>query len=285
MEIKYNKIKEYNDISNLIVNLLKLNILDKKYYLFTIINKNEIYKEEEFEFDNIKEIENIKDNQIKIYLNYSNAYLINIFGNVPSYNNKKREKEIFFSLIESKVAGMGVAASRDISKKDGYILEYIGEIIRKGIDDIREKKYAKEGIYSTYFFLLQNSKNKKLSEEKKKLLKEKDKLKKKKETEEILVKIGNIEEKIEFIDEEISEEYIIDATKKGNISRFINHRCCPNLITDLIEINGEEKMLFKVKDDIIKKGTELFFDYCLSSEGTANESKCNCGASECQGFM
>jgi SET domain-containing protein len=42
---------------------------------------------------------------------------------------------------------------------------------------------------------------------------------------------------------------IIDAGPKGNLSRFINHSCDPNLITQKWTVNGDVRVgLFAVKN-------------------------------------
>ena len=53
---------------------------------------------------------------------------------------------------------------------------------------------------------------------------------------------------------------VIDATLKGNISRFINHSCDPNAETQKWTVNGELRIGFFSKRDIIA-GEELTFDY------------------------
>lgn len=53
---------------------------------------------------------------------------------------------------------------------------------------------------------------------------------------------------------------VIDATLKGNISRFINHSCEPNAETQKWTVNGELRIGFFSKRDIVA-GEELTFDY------------------------
>ena len=53
---------------------------------------------------------------------------------------------------------------------------------------------------------------------------------------------------------------IIDATMKGNISRFINHSCDKNAKFIFWKVNGVELVgIFAIKD--IKKGDEITVDY------------------------
>ncbi|XP_052226023.1 histone-lysine N-methyltransferase NSD2-like isoform X2 [Dreissena polymorpha] len=76
---------------------------------------------------------------------------------------------------------------------------------------------------------------------------------------------------------------IIDAGPKGNLSRFMNHSCDPNLETQKWNVNGDVRVgLFALRD--IKEGEELTFNYnfdCLGNEQT----KCQCGAENCSGFL
>ncbi|RUS83107.1 hypothetical protein EGW08_009139 [Elysia chlorotica] len=81
----------------------------------------------------------------------------------------------------------------------------------------------------------------------------------------------------------LDKNRIIDAGPKGNCSRFMNHSCCPNLVTQKWTINGDIRVgLFALKD--IPKGSELTFNYNLECLG--NEKKaCVCGADNCSGFL
>ncbi|KAL4560611.1 hypothetical protein LXL04_032764 [Taraxacum kok-saghyz] len=78
----------------------------------------------------------------------------------------------------------------------------------------------------------------------------------------------------------------IDATKIGNIARFVNH-CCDggNLSTILVRNSGGllPRVCFFASQDILKD-QELTFSYGDSSLNL-NGSKCFCGASCCTGIM
>ena len=56
------------------------------------------------------------------------------------------------------------------------VVEYVGEVIRQSVADMREKRYEDEGMGSCYMF-------------------------------------------------KINDEMIVDSTKRGNNSRFMNHSC------------------------------------------------------------
>jgi len=51
-------------------------------------------------------------------------------------------------LARSKIAGLGLYATRDLEKGQ-MVIEYIGEVIRSDLTDVREKKYEAQnrGIY------------------------------------------------------------------------------------------------------------------------------------------
>ena len=114
--------------------------------------------------------------------------------------------------------------------------------------------------------------------------------------------------------------YTVDATFYGNLSRFINHSCDPNLSIFSVFINNldpnmPQLAMFAKRD--IKRGEQITFDYCQSSsqdqsqtqvssvlaspsktvsgtlpepedgegdrEGRANvRSECRCGAKNCR---
>ena len=78
---------------------------------------------------------------------------------------------------------------------------------------------------------------------------------------------------------------VCDATKQGNVARFINASCDPNCYTKIITLDGKQRIVIYAKKDI-KVGEELCYDYKFSLED--DESKripCCCGAPECKGFM
>lgn len=59
---------------------------------------------------------------------------------------------------------------------DEMVIEYVGEVVRQCVADVREKRYEAAGIGSSYLF-------------------------------------------------RVDHDYIIDATRRGGLARFINH-CC-----------------------------------------------------------
>lgn len=64
----------------------------------------------------------------------------------------------------------------------------------------------------------------------------------------------------------LRSDAIIDATTRGNISRFINHSCDPNAETQKWTVNGELRIGF-FSTRYIPAGEELTFDYQLQRYG------------------
>ncbi|CAH8562745.1 unnamed protein product [Schistosoma intercalatum] len=81
----------------------------------------------------------------------------------------------------------------------------------------------------------------------------------------------------------LDSQRIIDAGPKGNLSRFMNHSCDPNLNTQKWTVNGDNRIgLFAVRD--ISAGEELTFNYNFVALGQ-ERLNCRCGASNCVGFL
>ncbi len=54
----------------------------------------------------------------------------------------------------------------------------------------------------------------------------------------------------------------MDATFCGNMARFINHCHDPNCEVNIVNVNGDKKVMVSAKRDIVP-GEELTYDYCL----------------------
>ena len=84
-----------------------------------------------------------------------------------------RKKQIKFA--KSMIHDWGLFALEPIAAEE-MVIEYVGQSVRPAVADLREKKYQRIGIGSSYLF-------------------------------------------------RVDGETIIDATKVGNLARFINHSC------------------------------------------------------------
>ncbi|KAK5773321.1 hypothetical protein PVK06_049627 [Gossypium arboreum] len=81
---------------------------------------------------------------------------------------------------------------------------------------------------------------------------------------------------------EIRKDFTIDATFKGNTSRFLNHSCDPNCVLEKWQVEGETRVgVFAARS--IKVGEPLTYDYRFVQFGP--EVRCHCGASNCQGYL
>ncbi|XP_017465472.1 PREDICTED: histone-lysine N-methyltransferase SETD2-like [Rhagoletis zephyria] len=81
----------------------------------------------------------------------------------------------------------------------------------------------------------------------------------------------------------LQADEFIDATRKGNVTRFINHSCDPNSQTEKWTVNGELRVgFFTFKH--VKAGEEITFDYQFQRYGKKAQ-KCFCGTDKCCGYI
>ena len=81
----------------------------------------------------------------------------------------------------------------------------------------------------------------------------------------------------------MSQDEIIDASKKGNNARFINHSCDPNCKTQKWLVDGKTRVGIFAKC-FIAEGTELTFDYKFERHGGKRQI-CLCNTAKCKGFI
>ncbi|KAF2861076.1 hypothetical protein K470DRAFT_46180 [Piedraia hortae CBS 480.64] len=81
------------------------------------------------------------------------------------------------------------------------------------------------------------------------------------------------------------DDFIIDATKKGGIARFINHSCDPNCTAKIINVGSEPRIvIYALKD--IAMGQELTYDYKFEREiGSTDRIPCLCGSANCKRYL
>lgn len=82
----------------------------------------------------------------------------------------------------------------------------------------------------------------------------------------------------------------VDASKSGNVTRFFNHSCRPNLEVAAVRVDSFVPRLAFFARTRIECGEELTFDYAGGSNfGSGDQArgrrKCRCGALECRGFL
>ena len=77
--------------------------------------------------------------------------------------------------------------------------------------------------------------------------------------------------------------HVVDASRKGNDSRLINHSCDPNLETQKWTVNGENRIgLFAIRN--IPQGEELTFNYQFETF-SSKPFKCLCRTAKCTGWI
>jgi len=81
----------------------------------------------------------------------------------------------------------------------------------------------------------------------------------------------------------LHNDLFIDATQKGNISRYFNHSCDPNCETQKWTVNGELRIGFFTRRPV-SANEELTFDYQFQTVGK-KQQKCYCGSEKCRGFL
>jgi len=80
----------------------------------------------------------------------------------------------------------------------------------------------------------------------------------------------------------IDDDTIIDATKKGNLARFINHCCDPNCYAKIITVGDRKRIIIYSKRDIAV-GEEITYDYKFPIEDV--KIPCNCKSAKCRGSL
>ncbi|XP_077212397.1 histone-lysine N-methyltransferase ATXR7-like isoform X2 [Tasmannia lanceolata] len=80
----------------------------------------------------------------------------------------------------------------------------------------------------------------------------------------------------------LDDGYVVDATKRGGIARFINHSCEPNCYTKVITVEGQKKIFIYAKRQI-STGEEITYNYKFPLE--EKKIPCNCGSRRCRGSM
>lgn len=80
----------------------------------------------------------------------------------------------------------------------------------------------------------------------------------------------------------VDDNFVVDATMKGNAARFINHSCDPNCYSKVVEILGHKHIIIFALRRILS-GEELTYDYKFPFE--EDKIPCTCGARRCRKFL
>lgn len=81
----------------------------------------------------------------------------------------------------------------------------------------------------------------------------------------------------------LDENTIIDATRCGNLARFINHSCDPKAYARVVTVENNEKKIVIFAKRTIETGDEVTYDYKFPIEEEA--IPCDCSAPNCIGRM
>uniref|UniRef100_A0A1B6EXM1 [histone H3]-lysine(4) N-trimethyltransferase n=1 Tax=Cuerna arida TaxID=1464854 RepID=A0A1B6EXM1_9HEMI len=80
----------------------------------------------------------------------------------------------------------------------------------------------------------------------------------------------------------MDEDSIVDATKYGNLNRYINHSCNPNSYARILNIDNQKKIVIYSKK-FIKFNEEITYDYKMPLED--EKIVCYCGSRGCRKFL
>uniref|UniRef100_A0A7S1YDV0 [histone H3]-lysine(4) N-trimethyltransferase n=1 Tax=Sexangularia sp. CB-2014 TaxID=1486929 RepID=A0A7S1YDV0_9EUKA len=141
-----------------------------------------------------------------------------------------RQKHLRFA--RSGIHNWGLFAAERIEPTE-MIIEYVGEVIRQKIADVREERYERVGIGSSYLFRL-------------------------------------------------DDDTIIDATKVGNMARFINHSCEPNSTAKVIDVGNDKRIAIYAIRTLLP-GDEVTYNYQFPIEDV--KLPCYCGTPSCSGSL
>ncbi|XP_055989030.1 histone-lysine N-methyltransferase SETDB2 [Sorex fumeus] len=81
-------------------------------------------------------------------------------------------------------------------------------------------------------------------------------------------------------------EFLLDARREGNVGRFLNHSCCPNLLVQNVFVETHDRnfpLMAFFTNRYVKARTELTWDYGYKA-GTMPEKEilCQCGFNKCR---
>ena len=159
----------------------------------------------------------------------------------------------FFRVDRSRISGLGVYATVPLPAKC-MALEYVGEVITNAEADLREelekaeivKAAEREGRVAT------------------------------------ACELARAATYMFTLDPAVGT--IVDATRMGNITRFVNHCCEPNCVTRSVKVGGSRKIVLVTQRDVAA-GEELTYDYKFKPDTPENEAPCDCGADRCRGII
>ncbi|OVA18624.1 SET domain [Macleaya cordata] len=156
--------------------------------------------------------------------------------------------KVKLEVFKTENKGWAVRAGEAIARGT-FVCEYIGEVLNDQEANKRAERYGNEGCSYLYHIHAHN------------------------------------DGMSELIEGAVS--YVIDARRYGNVSRFINHSCSPNLVIYQVLVDSMDCQLAHIglyASRDIAEGEELAYDYRqeLLPEGG---HPCYCGAPNCRGRL
>lgn len=83
----------------------------------------------------------------------------------------------------------------------------------------------------------------------------------------------------------VNDDLVVDATRKGNVARLVNHCCTPNCSARILTVNGRKHIVLFARD-WIPSGHEITYDYKLAQpKDEEDASPCLCGSEGCRGYL
>jgi len=82
----------------------------------------------------------------------------------------------------------------------------------------------------------------------------------------------------------LDEEFVVDATRRGALTRYVNHSCEANMSARVITQNSRKRIVFSTRRRVLD-GEELTYDYQLEFEDMEHKIQCLCRAETCRGYL
>ena len=159
----------------------------------------------------------------------------------------------YFRVDRSKIHGVGVYAACDVPARE-ILMEYVGEVIRRPVADRRESAARRRAV------AVAAAEGRSPS----------------------AAELASASTYMFTLDH--TSGTIVDATKKGNTTRWVNHSCEPNCATRCVVLDGKRRVVLYSSRNV-EAGEELTYDYQFAPDAPENEVPCACGAPTCRGTI
>ena len=150
----------------------------------------------------------------------------------------------YFRVDRSKIHGVGVYAACDVPARE-ILMEYVGEVIRRPVADRRESAARRRAVAAAAAEGRSPS----------------------------AAELASASTYMFTLDH--ASGTIVDATKKGNTTRWVNHSCEPNCATRCVVLDGKRRVVLYSSRNV-EAGEEL--TTIISSRRTRRKTKCRARA-------